>query len=443
MTAQTLEPQQADEYARHLSQVNKKNQVLATEDIFNEQGALLVKKGTPLSEQLAERVIRHKLTQPLEHSVNLSNMIDAGRLRKGFEQLFEQYPDCRQVHQELRLQIRLEENCREYTRFPLLMQKLTVLAMQRPHDYQKGLFCAWMALALGQQMQLETGQVTAVFLAGLMHDTGMLHISTDILEKEGELTTEEWRAIQSHPRIGELFLRNVPGLAPEVARATLEHHERRDGTGYPGGRFAESLSTEGQVIAIADSLCAIRMLRLSERGGNLASAIPILQINVRGYDPDAYRAAVAVIRAGELRVPRLVEDARMPAFIDGLLAMYERLNRCFAGVSDVVGQLPEESPNGKIRSAALLAQHAWFAVASSGLLSQSLKHWISLVKKNHEQDHYANMEEVDVLQQEVRWQLVQLRKALNTLHSERVLAGAESAALLELALESLQALDTP
>jgi len=429
-----------DEYTRHLSKVNSRNQVLATEDIYSEQGALLIKKGTPMTEALADRVIKHKLTRPIEHSVNLANQIDSGRLFKAFQQLFERYPDCYAIHQAITLEVTLREQCREYAQYPLLMQKLTVMAMQRQHDYFKGIFCAWMALALARQMKLSPQEQTDAFLAGLIHDAGMLHIAEAVLDKTEQLSAEEWRMIQSHPKISEVFLNQVPHLSATVARAALEHHERRDGTGYPQAKFAEELCTVGQVVAVADSICAVRMLRFQNEGSNLANLIPILQLNGRSYDQDAYRAAVSIIRAGELQQARLHTDAEMPQMIEQLLKAYDNLETCFAGIAQLMEILPEDLPANKLRTASLQVHNSWFAVASSGLLSLSLKELVKRAAQGNDPELYAVVDELHLMLRELSWQFGQLRKVLTGLVDEQVLTG-DSAEVLRRGLAQMQTLD--
>ncbi|MEH6474013.1 MAG: HD domain-containing phosphohydrolase [Halopseudomonas sp.] len=439
MTLSNAQP--GDAYAHHLSQVNQKNQVLATEDIRNEKGVLLVKKGTPISEKMADQVVKHKLTRPLEHSVNLENVIDAGRLFKAFSSLFKRYPDCETVHHAQTLQLLLRELCSVYDGYSLLKQKLTVLSMQRPHDFEKGLFCAWFSMALAHKMDLPQQQISDAFLAGLMHDTGMLHISRDILDKKGQLTPDDWRTIQSHPLIGELFLKQIPGLSPMVARATLEHHERRDGTGYPVGKFEEKLSTVGQIVAIADSICAIRMLRLSSSGGNLANLLPIIQFNGRSYDPECYRALFSMIRSAGLQPGRMLSDKEVAAEIDSLISAHQQLNSCFEPLAEVLEFLPEDSDQRRIRSAVLLVQGCWFAVASSGLLAASLSQWLGQIKSSSDQTSYAAVEEIKVMLKELHWQLVQVRKSLAMLKGAECFQVPQTQQALNQALQVQQGLD--
>jgi len=428
-------------YAQHLSKINQKNTVLASEDILNDDGVLLIKKGSAISEKTAEIIVKHKLTRPLEHSVTLENVIDGGRLFKGFTRLFERYPDCEVVHKNLNLALLLRELCNVYSGYELLKQKLTVLSMQRPHDFEKGLFCAWFSMALARKMDLPGQQVSDVFLAGLMHDTGMLHISLDILNKKGQLTPEEWRTIQSHTLIGEIFLQQVPGLSPMVAQATLEHHERRDGTGYPAGKFSEKLSTLGQIVAIADSLGAIRMLRLSGGNGNLANLLPIIQFNEHSYDPSCYKALFSLIRSSGLEPGRTLADTEVDAEVKILVLAHRQLSRCFKPLEGVLKLLPEDSTLRGVRSAILLVHSCWFTVASSGLLANDLLQWLEQIMTGVSQEDYAAVEEMEVLLKELHWQLIQVRKSLAMLKEVEGMQVPQTQQALNRTLELQEGLD--
>ena len=53
--------QEQNHYVSHLAEVNKSNDVISTEDIRNEKGVLLVRKGARISQNVAERILNHKL----------------------------------------------------------------------------------------------------------------------------------------------------------------------------------------------------------------------------------------------------------------------------------------------------------------------------------------------------------------------------------------------
>jgi response regulator RpfG family c-di-GMP phosphodiesterase len=430
-----------DAYAYHLAQVNLKNVVLVSVDILNEDGVLLVKKGAAFDQKTAELIVKHKLLRPLEQSVKLEKMIDAEALFKAFSLFFSRYPDCERVHKKQNLALLLRDLCTLYAEHELLQQKLTVLSMQRVQDFDKGLFCAWLALALAQKMGLSQQQLSDIFLAGLIHDAGMLHISLDILDKKGQLTPDEWRTIQGHTLMGESFLKQIPGLSPGVALATLEHHERRDGTGYPAGKFAEKLSNLSHILAIADSLGAIRMLKLSGPDGNLANLLPIIQFNVRSYDPDCYKALFSLIRSAGLTPGWVFYDGDIDAQVRVLILAHRQLSRCFEPFEGVLKLLPAQSPVHGIRSAIIQVQSCWFMVASSGLVAAGLLQWLEQLLTGVAKEDYVAVEEINVLLKELHWQLLEVRKSLAMLKEDESMQATETQQTLTRALALQKGLD--
>ena len=71
--------------------------------------------------------------------------------------------------------------------------------------------------------------------AAMLHDVGKVGIPDAILKKPGPLDGEEIAIMQRHTVIGARLFRGMRTNFDEVARVVaLHHHERWDGTGYPG-----------------------------------------------------------------------------------------------------------------------------------------------------------------------------------------------------------------
>jgi HD-GYP domain-containing protein (c-di-GMP phosphodiesterase class II) len=71
--------------------------------------------------------------------------------------------------------------------------------------------------------------------ASILHDLGKVAISDLILKKPGALTHEERNQIKMHTIYGaRLFLRSNSAWDRMAGDVTLNHHEKWDGTGYPG-----------------------------------------------------------------------------------------------------------------------------------------------------------------------------------------------------------------
>src|SRR5450830_1685284 len=110
-------------------------------------------------------------------------------------------------------------------------------------------------------------------LGGLLHDTGKALVPDAILNKPGPLTDEEFAIIKKHPEDGYNILKQTPEIGPIPLDITLHHHERRDGSGYPGKQAAEEISELAQMAAIVDVYDAITADRCYHKGMSAAAAL--------------------------------------------------------------------------------------------------------------------------------------------------------------------------
>jgi putative nucleotidyltransferase with HDIG domain len=87
--------------------------------------------------------------------------------------------------------------------------------------------------------------------AGLLHDIGRFALSDRVAERGRTLTDEDWVAIQQHPELGAVMLRDL-GLYGPVAEIVLCHHERIDGRGYPQGLVGEEIPQIAKIVSVAE-----------------------------------------------------------------------------------------------------------------------------------------------------------------------------------------------
>ena len=131
--------------------------------------------------------------------------------------------------------------------------------------------CALM-MALAQRMRMGEEEVRMAGLAGLLHDVGKCRIPLHILNKPGALTPDEWSTMQDHSRLGAQLLR--PLDVPEVVlQACLQHHEKMDGSGYPGKLKGEQIHRLARMTAICDVYDAITSDRPYKKGWPPAQAL--------------------------------------------------------------------------------------------------------------------------------------------------------------------------
>jgi putative two-component system response regulator len=116
------------------------------------------------------------------------------------------------------------------------------------------LYCALLARLAG----LDTAQAEMIRIASPMHDVGKIGIPDRILLKPGRLTDDERRVMEAHTEMGHRILAGSGvELLDLAAKMALTHHERIDGTGYPGRLVGDGIPIEGRICAVADVFDAL------------------------------------------------------------------------------------------------------------------------------------------------------------------------------------------
>jgi ribonuclease P protein subunit RPR2 len=155
------------------------------------------------------------------------------------------------------------------------------------------------ALELAARMEPSLLDDPSVEYGFLLHDIGKIGIPDRILQKEGPLTVEERRLMQTHAVLGEQMLGEVALLQGEGLRVVRCHHERWDGRGYPDKLRAEEIPLGARVFAVADALDAITSRRAYRPARPWDEAVAeIVQESGKQFDP-------AVVAAFEAEHPRL------------------------------------------------------------------------------------------------------------------------------------------
>ncbi len=113
---------------------------------------------------------------------------------------------------------------------------------------------------IATELELGAAATERVIEAARLADIGQIGVPAELLNKPGELTTDEWRLIREHPMTGERLLR---GLADDeqLIQAVVHHHERFDGTGYPTGLSAEEIPLASRIVFAATAYVAMTSAR--------------------------------------------------------------------------------------------------------------------------------------------------------------------------------------
>lgn len=132
---------------------------------------------------------------------------------------------------------------------------------------------ATICFLIAQQLELPAETCRTIYLAAPLHDVGKIGIPDAVLSKPGRLTAAEYELMQSHVEIGVKILGNANSELVRTAEIIAGgHHERWNGSGYPGGLAGTDIPLEARIAAVADVFEALCTERPYKRAWSLEEA---------------------------------------------------------------------------------------------------------------------------------------------------------------------------
>jgi len=114
-----------------------------------------------------------------------------------------------------------------------------------------------LGIAFGRHLVFSKDELIDLGLGLLLHDVGMVKIPKEPLAKTTGLTTQEFKAMTRHVGWGVAILKKSGGIPPLAMQVVQQHHERRDGAGYPVGLKGDMVSQAGLIGSIVDVYDAV------------------------------------------------------------------------------------------------------------------------------------------------------------------------------------------
>ena len=148
---------------------------------------------------------------------------------------------------------------------------------------------AFFACVLADSMGMDSRSLFWFRLGALLHDIGKIIVPTEVLNKAGPLTAEEWAMMKRHPEAGLELVADIdfPGDVRAVIR---NHHERWDGTGYPDGLSGEEIPLAARILCVADVYDALTTARSYRDSLPHARAVEEMRASAGQFDPQLLEA---------------------------------------------------------------------------------------------------------------------------------------------------------
>ena len=152
--------------------------------------------------------------------------------------------------------------------------------------YAHGLNVALISKIYAKWLGLNETDTEELITCGFLYDIGKFMIPNDILWKPTKLSRMEYDLVKTHAYYGYHLLSHYSkNVSQRVLNATLQHHERTDGSGYPQGLTGAEIDPFAKIMSILDVYEAMTSARSYRDPKCPYQAIQVLEQNMlQQYD---------------------------------------------------------------------------------------------------------------------------------------------------------------
>ena len=302
-------------FLRAVGQMGQRRRVMTSKAIYNHQGIKLLEGGVQIDGGLYDRLLSHRLSGPLDESMESDTPITGALLREAAEAAMTQRAFFGLMGPPGRVRSMLLQSIEAIALPQPVAFHLTLARETRPAIFDHGILMALLCAHLVREGGAPIHDMTVAASAGLLHDLGMLHIDAALLDSGNRLSGDELRPLYAHPMTSSMLIGRFHEYPSQVARAVLEHHELLDGSGYPRGLTFDGISPLGRLLSLCEVVTAMfdgdrerpeqrvsLLLRVSPRRFD-AALVPSIHRLLRALPPVEEDVGVTVADSvGRLRV---------------------------------------------------------------------------------------------------------------------------------------------
>ena len=230
------------------------------ETVFNDYGAVIVAENTILDEHMLSRINKLGIIK-----IKIYDQINEMIIVSGTELFRAQYNESVNSVKDILHDIssgknidikkvndvsdsiisRINEN-RD------IVSSINQMRSADDYTYTHSVNVSLLCMLIGKWFKFDYEKVKSLVYAGFLHDIGKGRISSEILNKPGPLTKDEFEEMKKHSQYGYKIAENIPNLDEGILKGILMHHERDDGSGYPYGLKGDQIHEFAKIIAVAD-----------------------------------------------------------------------------------------------------------------------------------------------------------------------------------------------
>ena len=129
------------------------------------------------------------------------------------------------------------------------------------YTYTHSVDVAVFAIGFANYLKFSHKDISNIGYAAMMHDIGKSKIPSEIINKKGKLSIEEFEIMKTHPIHSYEILQYHDEKNSDILLPTRHHHEKARGDGYPDKITIKKTHEFAKIIAISDIFSALTTQR--------------------------------------------------------------------------------------------------------------------------------------------------------------------------------------
>lgn len=231
------------------------------QDILNSQGKILLAEGAILNESLLHSLFKLDIKEIAikENAPFKNNLLSLDETKSQLlNQAVAQIKDSFKIIERYgKVPFKTFQTVANNNIWPLVFSHSAInyLNIDRAKEnylYDHSVNVALLSGLIGKWSGSSHDEISALILTGLLHDIGKTKISPTIINKTAKLSEQEMEVIKLHATYGFSLVNKIPSIPTDVKFGILQHHERLDGSGYPGHFKEDKIHRYARIVAIAD-----------------------------------------------------------------------------------------------------------------------------------------------------------------------------------------------
>ncbi len=234
--------------------------------------------------------------------------VDTRETKRSFDQIDAEFLTALANHSAIALENgRLYDNLQKaYHQSILSLQN--VLEARDPSTLGHAYRTAQLAVGIGKEMGLTEIQCERLRTAAELHDIGKVAFDTSLINKPGVLSDSEYASIQEHVILSQKILAPIEYLK-DVLPIIIQHHERYDGTGYPGKLANDDIMLEARILSAADVFDALISHRSYKEALSVGDAVKQCWKEAgKQFDPKVLKALERYLEHNRMLIENLIAN---------------------------------------------------------------------------------------------------------------------------------------